>query len=804
MTPLVKKHAKSARPGNGRKMLPGFAGALFFMTLAFASGVADANCPIKSGNVERTRDLDFTNGASIVTHTSKTGLIWKECVEGLSGDNTCATGTAATYTWQDALKRAVTAGAGWRLPSRNELLSLVETGCSTNMINTTLFPNSPVSRTFWTSTPAGEGNPTAAWTVRFGDGTVRAANKNNLYYVRLVSGPSTDTNSETYDQQLALPATGPSNAFPLFTAATNQAPGDLVTSNTVTLTGVTGTVPISIIGGEYAVSSTVTFTNGTDLVNWTGHGLAAGRTLRFSNAGGALPTGIVATTDYYVISSGLTANAFKIATAPEGTAVNFTTDGTGTNTAWPWTSATGVIGNQSLTVRMVASPNVSTTKLATVTINGRTTSFSVTTAATVTSEPMPVSIPIKTNVTRGARIVMDPVQITGLTASRTASVTAVTAGGTPYFNVGATSAPTAQLDATNKAITNTQWLTTSIIAPTAINTSASAVATIFGYDIPFQVTTAIEPTPFSFTSNTNVTPGAVTTSNTVALAGLTLQAGTNNPYSISGGTTPQFCLNGCTGGTLWTATGSNNLSNTNTFAVRHTAATCPNTTTTTNLVINGYNFPFSSTTAAGQQPSSFSYAAVSPTFKGVYVNSASSGVLDCLTGPVGISIDANGEYSINNTSSFTSTAGTVNPGDLVYVRVLTPLTDSTAKSTQLTINGYQFPAFTATTGTGPSNASNAFGSKTTTGTTAVNSVSVTIVGLSPATGAPISIDYAPGTTLGTPQFTTNGGTNWYNIGDTTRTVNNNGAVMMRITPGTGSRTARLTINGQTFDYTLTK
>lgn len=85
------------------------------------------------------------------------------------------------------------------------------------------------------------------------------------------------------------------------------------------------------------VSNTVTFTNATELVNWTAHPLEIGDKIRFSNSGGALPTGIAALTDYYVATTSFGANSFRISTtlngAINGTAlVTFTTDGTGTNT----------------------------------------------------------------------------------------------------------------------------------------------------------------------------------------------------------------------------------------------------------------------------------------------------------------------------------------------------------------------------------------------------------------------------------------------------------------------------------------
>jgi hypothetical protein len=62
---------------------------------------------------------------------------------------------------------------------------------------------------------------------------------------------------------------------------------------------------------------------------FTAHGLSAGDKLIFSTTG-ALPTGLTAGTVYYVISAGLTANAFEVSTTDGGSAVN--TSGTQSGT----------------------------------------------------------------------------------------------------------------------------------------------------------------------------------------------------------------------------------------------------------------------------------------------------------------------------------------------------------------------------------------------------------------------------------------------------------------------------------------
>jgi TP901-1 family phage major tail protein len=76
------------------------------------------------------------------------------------------------------------------------------------------------------------------------------------------------------------------------------------------------------------LSGAVTFTASSDLVGYTAHGLVAGDTVKFSGITG--PTTPVNSTVYYVIASGLTADAFKIAATAGGSAINIDVDGTGT------------------------------------------------------------------------------------------------------------------------------------------------------------------------------------------------------------------------------------------------------------------------------------------------------------------------------------------------------------------------------------------------------------------------------------------------------------------------------------------
>lgn len=86
--------------------------------------------------------------------------------------------------------------------------------------------------------------------------------------------------------------------------------------------------------GAGGKSSTVTITAANPgVVSWTAHGLQRNNTVVFSTTG-ALPSGLTAGTIYYVLSSGLATDSFRVAATPGGTAIDTSGGGaSGTHTA---------------------------------------------------------------------------------------------------------------------------------------------------------------------------------------------------------------------------------------------------------------------------------------------------------------------------------------------------------------------------------------------------------------------------------------------------------------------------------------
>lgn len=112
------------------------------------------------------------------------------------------------------------------------------------------------------------------------------------------------------------------------------------TTNLLTFTGhglLSGDGPFHLAGRQALVVADLVFTGEADNDTLTAdnHGLLTGDgPVRVANAGGALPGGLVAGTDYWIIR--LTEDTFQLASslvnADAGTAVALSTDGTGTQT----------------------------------------------------------------------------------------------------------------------------------------------------------------------------------------------------------------------------------------------------------------------------------------------------------------------------------------------------------------------------------------------------------------------------------------------------------------------------------------
>lgn len=93
-----------------------------------------------------------------------------------------------------------------------------------------------------------------------------------------------------------------------------------------------GTVELAATATGVTVHPTQTFTASasTDLLTCNGHGVKHGDQIIVANSGGALPTGLTASTRYFAVQ--VTPNTFALATEPDGAPIDITGAGTGTQT----------------------------------------------------------------------------------------------------------------------------------------------------------------------------------------------------------------------------------------------------------------------------------------------------------------------------------------------------------------------------------------------------------------------------------------------------------------------------------------
>ena len=119
-----------------------------------------------------------------VTDTA-TRLTWKRCAEGMRWNGKVCSGKAMRYSFAGAKKEAANGAAAWRIPTRDELVALVDkTAKRKPRIDTKAFPQTP-SRSFW-ATRAGSDDNLNAWLVSFSSGRVTGNAGQAKFPLRLV------------------------------------------------------------------------------------------------------------------------------------------------------------------------------------------------------------------------------------------------------------------------------------------------------------------------------------------------------------------------------------------------------------------------------------------------------------------------------------------------------------------------------------------------------------------------------------------------------------------------------------------
>jgi outer membrane protein OmpA-like peptidoglycan-associated protein len=162
--------------------------ALLLWSLAHASISMAQTCESDSSGAVNSSHYSLNNDGTVMD--KKTNLMWMRCALGqIWTDNAC-TGVPKLIQWQSALDTAKTmvfAGRkDWRIPTQEELRSLVEEQCHDPAIDLVAFPNVPPSSVYWSATPVTDLS-SGAWVVNFYDSDDYWSYKYDYEAVRLVS-----------------------------------------------------------------------------------------------------------------------------------------------------------------------------------------------------------------------------------------------------------------------------------------------------------------------------------------------------------------------------------------------------------------------------------------------------------------------------------------------------------------------------------------------------------------------------------------------------------------------------------------
>ena len=178
----------------------------------------------------------------------------------------------------------------------------------------------------WSNTDGDAGKPKylsdADKAITFGMDTAEiTAGSDNVTSVAVATGGA---------RYLEAPAVTFSGGAGSSAAATATISGGAVTSIAVTNVGSAYTsAPTVAIALPRRTIPTSGVNTTTEVITYTGHGLNAQDAVAYNNGGGTSATGLTSGTTYYVISSGLTANTFKVSATDGGAAVDIS--GTGNN-----------------------------------------------------------------------------------------------------------------------------------------------------------------------------------------------------------------------------------------------------------------------------------------------------------------------------------------------------------------------------------------------------------------------------------------------------------------------------------------
>ncbi len=241
------------------------------VSIKLKTGQADFRC-VKNTSTPRKNPGKYKNVLTSSVYDLNTGLVWNSQ-------------TTASKTWSDAISYCNTLsqdGLEWRLPNRNEALSLVDYSKSgSRLIEESFFPNS--STIYWTSTsdmiPSNGSNQNLKWIVNLtlldGNGTVLEGYtrlKTELNSVRCVSGaysnPDISYPKRGYTVNF-LEASPQTSILPLKLSGVSYTFSQSNFPSGITLNSQTGEITITPLNGTYNLNVSANNGSNTHLLKLT-------------------------------------------------------------------------------------------------------------------------------------------------------------------------------------------------------------------------------------------------------------------------------------------------------------------------------------------------------------------------------------------------------------------------------------------------------------------------------------------------------------------------------------------------------
>jgi len=473
-----------------------------------------------------------------------------------------------------------------------------------------------------------------------------------------------------------------------FTDLTLQEHNTLVTSNTITISGINsnptvsvsgvGAPEIRINGGAWTTSGTIT--NGQTLqVRLTTANASATTRSATVDINGVSDVWNVTTKDItpaafdFTNQSNRTINTWIYSNTETITGIDVATDvsisGSGAQfqiAGGSWVTSGTITNGQTLRLRLQTSGNFSTNHDTTVTVGTVSDFWRVTTEAQDTT-PNAFSFTDQTMQPYNTLTTSNTITIGGINDSTPVSVTG---DGSPQISINGGSW------VTSGNITNGQTLRVRLTSANAASTTRSAIVNVGGVTDTWSVGTYdITPAAFDFTNQTNVAPSTWIYSNTVTLSGIN----TSTPVSITGG--GQFQI----AGGSWVTSG--NITNGQTLRLRIYSSSAFSTAVSTTVSVGTVSDGWSVTTEAQDTtPDAYNFTNLTGQTKNmlVYSNTVTiTGINDST--PVTISGTGSPQFSINGGSYTTS--GNITNGQTLRLRLTSANADNTARSATVNVGG---------------------------------------------------------------------------------------------------------------------